>query len=149
LTLLGGNGSKGISVTKLALGDTQYISRRSSHLGWLGGPYAFLIREVIGEASAEPYHYVEASETVADICTAFQARTSKDLLAKFSLVTEPVIVKFRHASQFGTELLDAANYAYRKAVEIDRHMTPCFSGGGIPIPRTDILSIEAVGNRNS
>lgn len=129
--------------------DHNYIGRRSGHVSWGGGPYAFLIREVIGELSDTPYHYVLASETVTDICASFQARTGKDLLAKFSDATEAVIVKFRHPSQHGTELLDAVNYAYHRVhgLELNREVTPCFSGEGVPVPRSAIVAIERLGDR--
>ena len=67
--------------------DGNYVGRRCGHVAWGDGPYAFLIREVIGESTDTPYHYVQASETVTDICASFQARTGKDLLASFSDAT--------------------------------------------------------------
>jgi hypothetical protein len=129
--------------------DGNYVGRRSL-LGKCGdGPYAFLIREVIGESSDEPYHYVSASETVADICKSFRARTGKDLLTKFSDATEPVIVKFRHPSQHGREFLHAVNYAYCRVheLEVDNHFTLSFHGDGNPVPPSAILSIERIGNK--
>ena len=125
-------------------GARQFRSRLSLREG--GGPYAFLIRDAICEGAEQPSHYLEAPETVSDICNAYEEATGFQLLRKFSEATSCFVVRFKSAGEAEQEFLCAASYLYTRIHNetFDCDFGYCFSGGGKAVSAENILGVERV-----
>ena len=120
----------------------QYRRRRRFQVD--DGPYAYLVRDMIFRMEDEPAHFLEAPETISDICLAYQTETGHPLLEKFKEATRPCVVRFRSDRANGSELRAALSYLYCEIRQIghSHYSNTCFAGMGVPVPAADILDVE-------
>lgn len=108
------------------------------------GPYAMLIKEFGFRPNEIGNHdYLRTPEIVEDICLVYRQLYGLDLLSRYINQTKPCIVKF-HAPARGEELGIALCHLHNhhKKVEPFSSCNTCYVGEGVPVPGSDILSIE-------
>ncbi len=128
----------------------------SSHSAWLygfklnnadldGGPFAFLIRDVIFQSDELGHHnYFRTPEIVEDICNCFEERFEIDLLKIFQSKTRPCIVKFVDYNPDSNLIHYVLYYLYCKyhSLSLDGANTHYVGNGVNKVEKRDIINIE-------
>jgi hypothetical protein len=110
----------------------------------LGGPYGFLVREIIEIPKKIGNHdYLDTPEIVEDIADCFQDRFGGTLLDDYKDSTVPTIVKF-NAPARGDELGVALFYLYSKIhnLELSYFCNTCFDGEGKAVTKSAVIGVE-------
>lgn len=122
-----------------------YDSKTTDQTQW--GPHGMLILE----AAFQPHllgnpDYLDAPETVLDICRCFQGTFGIDLLNLYRQNTQPCIVKFRTSGTPPAAWNRALYYCYRHLHQLDApaQSNLCFDARGKGISARDILHVEVL-----
>jgi hypothetical protein len=115
------------------------------------GPYAFLIKEVIGHPDTMGnWDYLGAPEIVFDICASYKYLYNYDLLGIYLQNTKPAIIKFKHQDAQLIYIGIAFLYLYCKINKeyLFSSLSFSFPGRGHTILGKDIVDIEYVDCRS-
>ncbi|GEM47287.1 hypothetical protein [Deinococcus cellulosilyticus] len=122
-----------------------YDSKLADPTQW--GPHGMLIQEAAFQAHLlGNQDYLDAPETVLDICRCFHGTFGMDLLTLYRQNTHPCIVKFRTRGTPQAAWNRALYYCYRHLhqLETPAQSNLCFDGQGTGIAARDIVHVEVL-----